>query len=690
MRHLYASLIALTCTLPALAGHYSGGNITYTCDGTGQYTVTLQLFVDCSGAAIIPQDITFSSDCGTTYTVLDLPPSEGAEVSQLCDAQLGNSTCNGGPLPGMRLYEFTTVQELASCDDWTISWNICCRASSINLDGVPGMYIETTVHNATVLCEDSPVFTEDALPYVCVNQPVSYNFGVSDDEGDSLAYTFLDARTWVGNTQTPVTYQPGFTGTEPIPGIALDAATGQVTFTPTLTGYYIVAVEVSAYNDAGELTSTVVRDILFVVIDCSNTNPDADSGMIQNLSGSATLDGDYALLACGSPSFCFEATISDADDLQSLTLTSNVDQVLNGAAFEVTGTNPATGTVCWEGQGASPGTYVFTINATDDACPQPASQILSYSITISEGPNAGSDVAVSLCVLEPPSDLTPFLSPDADAGGTFTEVAPGEYIYTVDAVGDCQGDTATLLLGFNQAPYAGEDATATYCESEPFTDLFPLLGGSPQTGGEFTEIAPGTHIYVVEGIAPCVPDTATLTLIEVQTPDAGLDNAIAVCANGDAVQMLDSLLGTPSPGGAWTGPNGNPHPLAFDPAVDPPGIYCHVVDGTAPCANAIACLTITLLEPNDPICLGTSVHPVVMDDPALFPNPSRGTLTFTEKDLRLVEVLDAQGRIVAQPVAQQRSGRVDVLLPTGLPNGRYMLRTIGSGAVQVRPFELMR
>ncbi len=609
-----------------MAGHYSGGNITYTCDGTGQYIVTLQLFVDCSGTAIIPQDITFSSDCGTTFTVQDLPPSEGTEVSQLCAAQLVNSTCNGGSLPGMRLYEFITVQDLGSCDDWTISWNICCRASSINLVGNPGMYIETTLHNATDPCESSPVFTEDALPYVCVNQPVSYNFGVSDAEGDSLAYAFLEARTWAGNVEAPVVYQPDFTGTAPIPGISLDAATGQVTFTPALVGYYIVAVEVSAFNDAGDLTSTVVRDILFVVIDCSNTNPDADSGTIQNLSGSASLDGDYALLACGSASFCFDAIITDADDLQSLTLTSNVDQVLDGATFDVTGTNPAIAAVCWDGQGASPGTYVFTINATDDACPQPASQILSYSITISEGPNAG------------------------------------------------------------------QNSVATLCSDGPPPDLFPLLNGNPDQGGVFTEVAPGVYHYVLTGIGDCVADSSVLTITTVQAVDAGLDNAIAICANGDGVQMLDSLLGTPSPGGAWTDPQGNAHPLAFDPAVDPPGTYCYVVEGTPPCPNAIACLTITLLEASDPACLGTAVagqtngsHILIQPEP----NIGQFRVRLAQGTTRL-DVLDLSGRVVMNVPVSASSMNVDVDLPSTLIAGRYVLRAVSERATHQLTFTLMR
>ena len=626
MRHLSAFLIALAA-LPAMAGHYSGGDITYTCDGTGQYTVTLRLFVDCSGTDIIPQDITFSSDCGTSYTAQDLPPSEGTEVSQLCAQQLGNSTCNGGPLPGMRLYEFTTVQDLSSCADWTISWNICCRANSINLVGVPGMYIETTVHDATVLCETSPVFTEDALPYVCVNQPVNYNFGVSDAEGDSLAYAFLDARTWVGNEQAPVTYQSGFSGTEPIPGITLDAATGQVTFTPELTGYYIVAVEVSAYNDAGELTSTVVRDILFVVIDCSNTNPDADSGVITNLVGAASQEGDYQLAACGSASFCFDVAITDADDLQSLTLSSNVDQVLSGAIFEASGTNPATASICWDGQGASPGTYVFTINATDDACPQPASQIISYSITISNGPNAG------------------------------------------------------------------QNSSATLCSDGPPPNLFDLLNGNPDPGGVFTEVALGVYHYVLPGSGDCAADSSVLTITTVQAPDAGLDNEIAVCANGSPVFLIDSLLGTPSVGGSWTDPLGNVHSPSFDPANDPPGIYCYVVQGTGPCANAIACLTISPLEPEDPACLNTSVAgPNDRTSVLIQPEPNNGhfRVRIAQGTARL-DVLDATGRLVMSVRTGGCAPNVEVDLPSDLSAGRYVLRAVSDdNTTHQLPFTLVR
>ena len=623
-RNYYALLFSCSLSLPAIGNHYSGANILYTCSGNNQYEVTLQVFVDCSGAAVVPQTLSFSSSCGTNFTVAGLPVAVGTEVSQLCAAQIGNSTCNGGTLPGMRLYEFTTTQFLPPCDGWTISWDLCCRATSINLVGNQGEYVETVLNNATAACDNSPVFAEDALPYVCVDQLVSYNFGVSDADGDSLVYALVDARKF-NASPLPTNYQPGFSGAEPIPGITLDATTGQVLFTPTLIGYYVVAVKVDAFNDAGELTGSVVRDILFVVIDCSNNNPDANSGAITNVSGSVVQDGDFGLTLCGGTSFCFDAVITDPDMDQLLTLESNVETVLPGAQFSVSGTNPVTATICWDAISVAPGTFVFAINATDDACPQPASLILSYTIIVSAGPNAGVN------------------------------------------------------------------SSATRCSTDPPISLFVLLNGNPDPGGVFTEVSPGVYHYVVDAIGNCPADSSILTLVTVQASDAGLNNSIEVCANGEVVLLFDSLLGTPGTGGTWTSPNGSAHNGFFDPGTDTPGVYCYSVAGFAPCPNAIACLTISLLEPNDQACLGTSVPSISDNSRSLFPNPSGGSLTLSLADgLQRIEILDAQGRVVAMPHPRTQNGMLELSLPSELPNGHYLLRMIGSSAALVYSFDLLR
>lgn len=622
-RNPYASLLALCLGGPVLAGHYSGGNITWTCQLNNTYDVTLQLFVDCSGAAIVPQTLNFTSTCGTSFTVPNIPASTGVEVSQLCPAQLGNSTCNGGNLPGMRLYEFHTQVTLPPCDHWTVSWNICCRAASLNLVGVPGMYLEATINNSSGTCDNAPVFAEDALPYVCANQPVSYNFGLSDPESDSLAYAFINARYFSGSPQS-VNYAPGCSGATPIPGITLDAATGQVQFTPMAVGYYVVAVQANAYNAAGEFTGMVMRDIVFVVINCANNNPDADSGLIDIVSGPVQVTGPHDLAVCGGAPFCINAAITDADASQTLSLESNVADVLPGADITVTGTNPATAQVCWNSASATPGTYVFTITATDDACPQPASQIITYTVTVSAAPYAGPDVAVSYCGDAPPN-LYGFLDPAADDNGTFALIAPYIYTYVVPAVGDCPSDTSTLTLNI------------------------------------------------------------------VQAPDAGLGQAINVCANGDVVVMIDSLMGTPQSGGSWTAPDNQAHSGLFNPGADPSGVYCYMVMGTPPCANATACLSITVVDANETQCLNTGIPPTTHVAAALYPNPSNGHLRLSGADDAChVEIIDAQGRRVHLITQMATNSTLDILLPASLPNAPYLLRCFDGAGAHVIPFDLLR
>src|SRR5262245_19795257 len=102
----WSMTMALACgsALSMQAAHYAGGDISYQCLGGNNYLVTLDLFRDCSGFMIVPQDLHFQSSCGQSFDVLGIPAPPGTEVSQLCTALLPSSTCNGGALPGYMHY----------------------------------------------------------------------------------------------------------------------------------------------------------------------------------------------------------------------------------------------------------------------------------------------------------------------------------------------------------------------------------------------------------------------------------------------------------------------------------------------------------------------------------------------------------------------------------------------------------
>ncbi|HRF80656.1 MAG TPA: hypothetical protein PL070_11275, partial [Flavobacteriales bacterium] len=220
---------------------------------------TLDLYLDCSGAALTPQNLQLSNDCGVNFTLTNIPLVLTEEVSQLCPSSLANSTCNGGPLLGIRHYRFVTTVFLSPCDDWTIAWNICCRNAVQNLVGTQGMYLEATVNNAGGFCDDSPIIADNSIPFVCVNQPVVYSPGISDPDGHTMQFALIAAQ-FAAPVPTNINYQPGFNAANPIPGIVLDPTNGQISFTPTVTGSYVVAMEVTTYNAMGVPIGTVMRD----------------------------------------------------------------------------------------------------------------------------------------------------------------------------------------------------------------------------------------------------------------------------------------------------------------------------------------------------------------------------------------------------------------------------------------------
>jgi hypothetical protein len=245
------SLVALVAGLfghtVSKADHFSGASITYAWQShptlTNLYKVNLDLYLDCAGFTITPQSLYFSNACGVAFTVSNLQPALVGgvqEVSQLCPSQTENSSCQGGTLPSFRKYRFEVTLNLSPCTSgpWKIEWSICCRNTMVNLENVPGTYAVATVQHQAGVTDRSPVFVDSGIPYVCIGEPVSYNPGATDPDGNLMSFALVPARfsSSLPPIPNPVTYSSGFSGTSPFQGINIVAGTGQLTFTPLLTG----------------------------------------------------------------------------------------------------------------------------------------------------------------------------------------------------------------------------------------------------------------------------------------------------------------------------------------------------------------------------------------------------------------------------------------------------------------------
>jgi len=580
------------------------------------YQITLDVFLDCSGVAITSQSLNFTNSCGVAFTLNNIPQISSEEVSQLCPANIANSTCNGGALPGFIHYQFQTTLFLSPCNFWTIAWDICCRNDLQNVEDTPGIYLAATLNNAGGLCDQSPDFAENTVPFFCVNQPVTYNLGVSDADGNTMVFSFVSGQT-VSPLLGPLNYSPGYSGTEPIPGIEIDPASGQITFTPTVTGNYAIVVQVATYNASGVLIGTVLRDIMIVVQNCFDPPPTTPG--LSNANG-GLITGSSTIEVCDGVPFCVDMVFSDPVPATVISVVSDVVAQLPGSTFTVVGTNPAVATICWTPDPAfSPANILLT--ATDNACP--ISNVVNSSafITVVQPPptvpDAGTPASVSSCSGGAPINLFAQLGGTPDAGGVWT--APdgsshsGFFTPGVDAFGvytyvvgnACDNASATVTVSSAGGPNAGTNGALTVCSNGASVPLIGQLGGTPDAGGTWSgpspvvgglyapaTMAPGIYTYTVIGVAPCANVTSTVTVTENAAPDAGTNGILTLCSNSAAASLFAQLGGTPQAGGTWSGPSavvgGN-----YNPATMNPGVYTYTLTGVAPCANTTATVTVT-------------------------------------------------------------------------------------------------
>ena len=392
------------------ASHAMGGDFVYECLGTGPngdtIQITLSFYRDCDGiAAPITASIGITSSCGS-YTLILQPlplapaPPGGSpgEVSNFCDSVFSQSTCNGGTaLPGViqHLYQGTIV--LPPCADWVISYSTCCRNNMItNLvnPSAEDMYIEATLNNLNAPCNSSPQFTSIPVPFICAGIPFSFNHGVYDPDGDSLAYSLINPMTvpvgpiafnFPNSVIYPLTTVSGTFGFDP--------STGQLAFTPDVPQVGVLTILVEEYRN-GLLIGSTIRDMQVVVLansGCSLPPPFPDS--VATITGGISI-GLLNIEACPGDSVSFFLFFySPTND--SIAVTSNYNIVTPGAQMNFIQISQDSVFVNyrWVPTPADTGTHYigFTISVPG-ACPIVAASSDIVQFEVLPGTYAGPDI----------------------------------------------------------------------------------------------------------------------------------------------------------------------------------------------------------------------------------------------------------------------------------------------------------
>lgn len=266
----------------------------------------------------------------------------------------------------------------------------------------------------------------------------------------------------------------------------------------------------------------------------------------------------------------------------------------------------------------APGTYTYTVQGV----PPCGDVSATVEVTVNPEGDPGTDGALTLCYDSTPTNLFDSLGGSPQSGGTWTPAlasgsgvfdpaqdADGTYTYSVSGDSPCGIATATVTVSTIAAPNPGTNANLVLCSNDETTDLFDILGGTPETGGVWspalasgtgvfdpTQDAAGSYTYTLQGRSPCGPVSATVNITINPKSEPGIHGNLALCTDSPPEDLFDSLGGTPQTGGTWS-PALASGTSTFDPSQDAAGVYTYTIAGIAPCADATSTVTVTVNPP---------------------------------------------------------------------------------------------
>ena len=450
---LILSLYLLLTPDSAHATHISGASITYRWVTGNTFELHLTLYRDCSGIAA-PNSVSVncnSLSCGYTINLmLNRIANTGQEITRPCDSSA--TTCNNGSNPGIQKFEYTADITLPGhCTDWVFGYNICCRNCAIttisytpnNCAGVPGTYVEARLNNFNAPANTSPVFTNDPVYFYCIGQPVQYNLGAIDVDGDSLVYSFVNPQSSPVNN---LVFNPGYSITNPIsssPPISI-SKTGDIKLNPTAPEVGVMAIRIEEYRN-GIFIGSVVQDIEMWTSNCSNNLP-----ALTGINGTT----NFQTVVCPGTPLNFTINSRDADVGQILSMTWN--NGIPGATFTSSSDSFPTGTFSWTPTNANVRSqpYVFTVTVTDNNCPMKGFQTYSYSITVA-GLSVSMNAVNSACPIPGTGSISAFAigtgpfqyswSNGSTGISSLIGLSPGTYTVTITDANGCTISTNSTI-----------------------------------------------------------------------------------------------------------------------------------------------------------------------------------------------------------------------------------------------------
>lgn len=444
IKKLILSAVLLLCVFQSKANHLIGGDLTYTCQGDKKYIFTLTLYGECGVFEKNVQpfyQLQYYSESNGIFsinpnqTVLNLFSSE--EVTKLCAGQVSKCQDDQSDVRGINKYTFTSgVIDLSAYDyanDWIFYTIPGARSNEIltledNENTIYDFYMEAYLNNLDAPCNNSPQLNGDPIVTACVGKEINYNPQAIESDGDDLVYSLETPRSSASNT---VKFENGFSAINAISTnnpLEINSTSGDVLFNADFNNIGITDIQVEEYNNDGVLIGRVTSAIQIESYTCTSEPPEFE--IETGFSDSNSI--------CANSNIAFSITGSDSDVGQLLT----AEKILgNKGTFAISGQNTTTPVVnfSWTPTDADTGTYTFTLELTDNACPEAVSSTKSIIIEVLPSPIINIGAGITNDATDIPCDSTVTIKPIIAEGTepytiTWTDFSTGEILSTDDSV----------------------------------------------------------------------------------------------------------------------------------------------------------------------------------------------------------------------------------------------------------------
>jgi gliding motility-associated-like protein len=579
--------------LKSSASHFMGMDISYECIGSCTIRVYLRIYRDCSGSdSVDPDDFEIDTPpgCIAPTPIGGWSTEVITEVTPVCPGAItccafGPFACPPGVPRGSEEYYFQRDYNFcsANCSNYTLSWAGCCRNIAItSIDDPNSVELESasTVVNPLISpCNNSPQFSNPPVPFICENQPFTFNQGAFDPDGDSLAY-FLGPCYDAGGIVVPYYGGLGYGPTSPLGPdwlVTIDAVTGDVAIvpnpaspTPGAPEVGVMCVYVEEWR-GGVMIGTVYRDIQISVIPCPANEVPQIFGMSNLTGASLSTVSNYVALMCLGNEICFDIPAVDPDSGQVITMFWNhalsplggvfSDSAAPGVLDTISHVMPTTGHFCWTP--SAPGSYSFLVTVRDDACPlygqnQYTFQIIVSAPSITASWTQNGCTTVDFCVSSVTGNDPFVFTWTGDAGLTSSDscfswtypASDSSYAYQL-VMTDSVGCTSVVFFDtvyINPPPTASVDSVPDLCFDTHVYD-FNVSGTYGPTATflwTFSDVTPPTStlenptgivfntpgpqwatVTVTEFGCETEPDTVFFNIFDTFIfPDAGPDDSV--------------------------------------------------------------------------------------------------------------------------------------------------------------------